>query len=137
MEVERLKAFDLFCGVCAELSGYIYQMKNIIEAHRYIDNAKEILRDKAQKEDSRYHDRKYVRMAGHTAYLAILVALDGLFGIKKKGRKKVEWYQEQLAKLDKKMLNSFLNAYEILHLGMGYDGDLSAAIAHEGLKESE
>jgi len=74
-------------------------MKHIVEAHRYLENAKEILRDKAQKEDSRYHDRKYVRMAGHTAYLAILVALDGLFGIKKKGRKKVEWYQEQLAKL--------------------------------------
>ena len=112
-------------------------MKYIIEAHRYLDNAKEILRDKARKEDSRYHDRKYVRMAGHTAYLAILVALDGLFGIKKKGRKKVEWYQEQIAKIDKKMLNSFLNAYEILHLGMGYDGDLSADTANIGLKEVE
>ena len=95
------------------------------------------MRDKAQKEDSRYHDKKYVRMAGHTAYLAILVALDGLFGAKKKGRKKVEWYQEQLTKIDKKMLNSFLNSYEILHLGMGYDGDLSADIANIGLKEAE
>ena len=112
-------------------------MENISEAHRYIHNAKEILRDKAKKEDSRYNDRKYVRMAGHTAYLAILVALDGYFGVKKKGRKKVEWYQEQLAKTDKKILNSFLNAYEILHLGMGYDGDLSAVIASEGLKEAE
>ena len=112
-------------------------MENISEAHRYINNAKEILRDKAKKEDSRYNDRKYVRMAGHTAYLAILVALDGYFGVKKKGRKKVEWYQEQLAKTDKKILNSFLNAYEILHLGMGYDGDLSAVIASEGLKEAE
>ncbi len=112
-------------------------MKHIQEAHRYLDNAKEILRDKAQKEDSRYHDKKYVRMAGHTAYLAILVALDGLFGAKKKGRKKVEWYQEQLTKIDKKMLNSFLNSYEILHLGMGYDGDLSADIANIGLKEAE
>ena len=60
-----------------------------------------------------------------------------LFDIKKKGRKKVEWYQEGLAKLDKKILNSFLNAYEILHLGMGYDGDLSVDIANVGLKEAE
>lgn|GEM_PF-2733980 len=35
------------------------------------------------------------------------------------------------------MLNSFLNAYEILHLGMGYDGDLSADTANIGLKEVE
>ena len=112
-------------------------MKHIEEAHRYIDNAKQILREKAHKEDSRYQDKKYVRMAGHTAYLGILVALDGLFEIKRGGRKKVEWYQGELAMVDKKMLNSFLNAYEILHLGMGYDGDLSSAIANAGLKEAE
>ncbi len=112
-------------------------MNETQEAHRYINNAKDILRVKAKKEGTRYHDKKYVRMAGHTAYLGVLVALDGLFDIKKKGRKKVEWYQEGLAKLDKKILNSFLNAYEILHLGMGYDGDLSVDIANVGLKEAE
>ena len=62
-------------------------MKHIIEAHRYLENAKEILRDKAQKEDGLYKDEKYVKMAGNTAYSGLLVALDGLFGIKKKGRK--------------------------------------------------
>jgi len=112
-------------------------MKQTEEAHRYIENAKQILKEKAHREDSRYHDKKYVRMAGHTAYLGVLVALDGLFEIKHRGRKKVEWYQQELAKVDKKILNSFLNAYEILHLGMGYDGDLSAVIAKEGLKEAE
>jgi len=112
-------------------------MKHIEEAHRYIDNAKQILSEKAHKEDGRYQDKKYVRMAGHTAYLGILVALDGLFEVKRGGRKKVEWYQGELAKVDKKMLNKFLNAYEILHLGMGYDSDLSAVIANVGLKEAE
>jgi len=43
-------------------------MKHITEAHRYLDNAKEILSTKAQKEDGFYQDRKYVKMAGNTAY---------------------------------------------------------------------
>ena len=112
-------------------------MKHIIEAHRYLDNAKEILRDKAQKEDKYYKDAKHVKMAGNTAYNGVLVALDGLLGNKKKGRKSVEWYREELSKLDKKILYTFSSAYETLHLLMGYDGSPNAIIANEGLKEAE
>ena len=112
-------------------------MKHIIEAHRYLENAKEILREKAQKEDGVYKDRKYVKMAGHTAYSGVLVALDGLFGIKKKGRKSVLWYQEELGKLDKKVLNNFNIVYDTLHLSMAYDGNLSVVISNEGLKQAE
>ena len=112
-------------------------MKHIAEAHRYLDNAKEILREKAQKEDGYYKDKKYVKMAGNTAYNGILEALDGLFGIKKKGRKSVDWYQEELAKVDKKMLNTFNSSYEILHLLMGYDGSLNVKSSLIGLEEAE
>ncbi len=112
-------------------------MKHIIEAHRYLENAKEILREKAQKEDGVYKDRKYVKMAGHTAYSGVLVALDGLFGIMKKGRKSVLWYQEELGKLDKKVLNNFNIVYDTLHLSMAYDGNLSVVISNEGLKQAE
>ena len=112
-------------------------MKHIIEAHRYIENAKEILRDKAQKEDGYYKDKKYVKLAGHAAYLGILVVLDGYFGIKKKGCKSVDWYQEELGKVDRKILNAFNTAYEVLHLSMGYDGMPSAKIAINGLEEAE
>jgi len=112
-------------------------MKHIAEAHRYLDNAKQILREKAKKEDGYYNDKKYVKMAGHTAYTGVLEALDGLFGIKKKGRKNVDWYQEELGKVDKKILNSFNVAYDALHLSMGYDGTKSAEIANIGLKEAE
>jgi len=112
-------------------------MKHIIEAHRYLDNAKDILRDKGQKEDKYYKDSKYVKMAGNTAYNGVLVALDGLLGNKKKGRKSVEWYKEELSKLDKKILYSFFSAYETLHLSMGYDGHPSAQIAADGLEEAE
>ncbi|MFD2574666.1 DUF5618 family protein, partial [Spirosoma soli] len=92
------------------------------EAKRYLDNAREILREKARKEDGYYQDSKYVKMAGHTAYAGVLVALDGLLGKKNKGRKDVEWYKQQLAKLDKKLLNSFVGVYDTLHLSMSYDG---------------
>ena len=112
-------------------------MKSIQDAHRYIDNAKDILRDKAQKEDSLYKDKKYVRMASHTAYFGLLTALDGLLGNKKKGRKSVTWYQEELGKIDKKVLNRFNMIYDTLYLTMAYDGNLSVDIANVGLKEAE
>ena len=112
-------------------------MKHIIEAHRYLENAKEILRDKAKKEEGLYLDKKYVKLAGHAAYTGILVALDGLFGIKKKGRKSLDWYQEELAKVDKKVLHRFNSAYEVLHLSMGYDGASNAKVAIAGIEDAE
>lgn len=116
---------------------YFYQMKHIVEANRYLDNSKEILSTKAQKEEGYYRDSKYIKMAGNTAYNGVLVALDGLLGVKKKGRKSVEWYKEELGKLDKKILYSFSSAYETLHLSMGYDGLPNAKIADEGLEEAK
>ena len=112
-------------------------MKNIVEAHRYIENAKEILREKAHKEDGYYLDKKYVKMAGNTAYNGVLEALDGYFGIKKKGRKSVEWYQEELGKMDRKILTTFNSAYNMLHLLMGYDGELDEKVCKVGLEKAE
>lgn len=62
-------------------------MNSVQEARRYMDNARELLREKAGKQNGQYHDRKYVRMAGNTAYNGILVALDSLLEENKKGRK--------------------------------------------------
>lgn len=108
-----------------------------IEALRYITNAKDILREKAKKEDGYYQDKKYVRMAGHTAYLGVLVALDELLGKKKKGRKSVEWYQSELSKIDRKVTLSFATAYQLLHLDMSYDGTQNAKVANLGFEEAE
>jgi len=112
-------------------------MDSIQEAKRYLDNAKEILGEKALKDDGYYQDSKYVKMAGHTAYTGILLALDVYLGKKGKGRKDVDWYKEHLSKLDKKVLNAFLTAYQVLHLDMAYDGAKSAELAATGLKEAE
>ena len=107
------------------------------EARRYIANAREILSEKAGKQDGFYQDKKYVRMAGNTAYNGVLEALDGVFTVKRKGRKSVEWYQENLANTDRKLLDKFNSAYDILHLFMGYDGTKDATVAATGLKRAE
>lgn len=112
-------------------------MNTVQEAKRYLDNAREILREKAHKENGYYQDRKYVRMAGNTAYSGVLVALDSLLDKKIKGRKDVTWYKAELAKLDKGVLNSFVSAYDTLHLAVGYDGNLDAEVVQAGLKRAE
>ena len=113
-------------------------MSNTVEeARRYLNNAKEILSEKARKEDGFYQDTKYVKLAGHAAYTGVLVALDGLFGKKGKGRKDVDWYKERLSTMDKKLLYSFVGAYDTLHLSMSYDGNPAADVAIAGLKMAE
>lgn len=109
----------------------------IQEARRYLNNAKEILSEKAQKEDGYFQDKKYVKMAGHTAYTGVLLALDGYLGKKGKGRKDVDWYKQQLSGLDKKLLNTFVAVYDTLHLSMSYDGNPSAKVAKAGLEDAE
>lgn len=109
----------------------------VLEAKRYLDNARSILREKAIKENDLYTDRKYVKLAGHAAYTGVLVALDGFLGVKTKKRKDVNWYKEQLASIDKKLLGNFVNAYELLHLYMGYDGTQDVIVAQRGLKRAD
>lgn len=112
-------------------------MDQIEEARRYLDNAREILSEKAHKQNGYYQDPKYVKMAGNTAYSGILVALDSILDDKSKGRKDVKWYKEKLAKRDKKLLDSFVAAYSTLHLALGYDGNTLASVAAAGIKEAE
>jgi len=107
------------------------------EAIRYMDNAKENLQ-KADKSGKFYNDDKYVKAACGIAYSGLLVALDGyiiLKGMKKpnkKERKSIEFYQSNLAKIDKKMLNYLNNAYKILHLSGYYDGITDVKVIQAG-----
>ena len=115
--------------------------KYFSEAVRYMDNAKEYLKN-AQKAGSYYHDVKYVKTACGTAYCGVLVALDGFLILKgigkptKKPRKSIEYYQENLGKLDKKMLNTLNSAYKILHLSGYYDGIENVNIIKTGFDEA-
>jgi uncharacterized protein (UPF0332 family) len=112
------------------------------EATRYMDNAKEDLK-MAKKEDNYYHDTKYVRRACGTAYSGLLIALDGFLALKgahtsksKKVRKSIEYYQSNITKIDKKMLDYLNNAYNILHLWEYYDGITSVSVVKEGFDEA-
>jgi hypothetical protein len=111
------------------------------EAMRYMDNAKEYLKN-AQKEGNYYKDAKYVKTACGTAYNGLLVALDCfliLRGIHKptgKERKSIEYYQRNLTGENKKILNHLNVAYKVLHLSGYYDGVESVSIIKEGFDEA-
>jgi len=110
----------------------------IREAERYLQNARDILSEKAGKDGDFYTDRKYVRMAGHTAWCGVLEALDGVLGIKsKRKRPHFEDYQEAVSKIDKRMNRPLLNVYETLHLVLGYDGNLSYKIVRDSLEDAQ
>ena len=111
------------------------------EAIRYMDNAKECLL-KAKKEDNYYQDPKYVKMVCGTAYCGILVALDyflilkGINNPKGKSKKSIEYYQENIIRIDEKMLGMLNSIYKVLHLLGYYDGITSVKVLNEGFIEA-
>ncbi|MCL2651108.1 MAG: DUF5618 family protein [Candidatus Azobacteroides sp.] len=113
----------------------------INEAKRYLQNAREILSEKAGKDGDYYSDKKYVKMAGHTAWCGVLVALEAVLNIRKglKRNQRVHFkdYQEAVSKVDKKMNRALLNSYDTLHIVLGYDGNLRYKIVQDGLEEAQ
>jgi len=105
------------------------------EALRYMDNAKQTLKE-AGKEDNHYKDDKYVKTACGTAYNGVLKALDCYLMLKgidiPKGRKKVTFYEKKINGIDKKLGTHFNDIYEILHLNGYYDGLCNVKVIQEG-----
>ena len=112
----------------------------IREAERYLENARQILSEKAEKDGGYYSDRKYVRMAGNTAWNGVLIALDAVLPIRanlKKGQHPdIRDYQEAVSKKDSKMNGTLHNAYELLHKSIGYDGVTHYKVVQESLKQA-
>ena len=106
------------------------------EAMRYIENARETLK-LAGKDGKFYADEKYVRTASGTAYSGTLIALDCLFDVKnmpkRRGRKSIDYYQDNLGKIDKKLLKHLNTAYRVLHLEGYYEGETSISVINSGL----
>lgn len=98
----------------------------IEEAKRYLQNAKDLLKEKAGKDGDLYTDSKYVRMAGDTAWKGCLIALEAVFEVKKtmpkNKRVSIDDYKDKVAKRDKKFHTLVMEGYQTLHLHMGYDG---------------
>src|SRR5665647_993845 len=109
------------------------------EAIRYMENAKEALK-KAGKEDDLYKDDKYVKTACGIAYCAVLKALDGYLLLKEvkkpKGRKSIEYYRDNISKIDRRLMLYLNNAYMTLHLDGYYDGNVSVDTINSGFKSA-
>jgi len=118
------------------------QLKHPIrEAERYLQNARQILSEKAEKDGAYYKDSKYVRMAGNTAWNGVLIALDAVLNLRstlKKGQRlDFNDYQAAIAKVDRKMPCVLYNAYNLLHLSLGYDGVTSYKVVQDSLDQAK
>ena len=111
------------------------QTSPILEAER------QILSDKAGKDGDFYTNKKYIKIAGHTAWCGVLVALDAVLKVRenlKNGqRPDIKDYQEAIGKFDKKMPRLLMNSYDTLHKTLGYDGNLRFKIVQDGLEEAQ
>ena len=108
----------------------------ILEARRYVANAKAILKEKALKNGNFYTDSKYVKMAGHTLWTGCLVALDYALKIKrpKGGRIDIKDYQMAASKRSKTLLNLVNSGYNTMHLSMGYDGEKNYRVSQGSIE---
>lgn len=107
------------------------------EAERYLENARQILTEKAGKKDGLYADVKYVKMAAGTAYSAALLILDEYLrqkeGIDFTKPKSIEDYTNRLRKFDKKLLALLVDVYDELHIAGYYHGTRSVNTIQTGL----
>ena len=116
----------------------------IAEARRYEMNARETLRvnGKLNTETNRYDDPKYVRSAGHFLWSGVLIALEAAFHVKSEKKKQkgkdsrvdIEDYVIAVNKRDKKLLGLVIDAYNITHLYMGYDGIQDREVCKRGVQ---
>ena len=108
----------------------------IVEARRYVDNARETLEERGNLDSERfeYQDEKYVRAAGNYLWLGVLMALDAVFHVRKDRRTRVDIqdYKAAVSKRDKKLLSWLNSGYDIMHLYMNYDGNPSKNLCDTG-----
>ena len=107
------------------------------EARRYVQNAKDTLIEggKYNVRTNRYEDRKYVKAAGHYLWSGVLIILDAVFHVnEQKDRVSINNYRLAVGQRDRKLLNLVNDAYDILHLSMGYDGILNKETCDLGFR---
>ena len=110
----------------------------VAEARRYVDNAKEVLKERGQfnEETLRYDDNKYVKAAGHYLWHSVLIMLDAVFKVKTKSHPHpdIKSYYEAVNQRDKKLLAFVSDGYKTLHIAMGYDGNPRKAVCDDGFQ---
>nr|WP_295932633.1 DUF5618 family protein [uncultured Dyadobacter sp.] len=116
-------------------------MNQFQEITRYLDNAREILSTKADKQGQEYKDIKYVQMASGTAYNAALMIADEYLR-KKEGAKftkpnSIDEYRIRIRKYNKTLLSYLNEAYDTLHLAGYYHGTPSVKTIKIGLDATQ
>ena len=108
------------------------------EARRYVQNAKDLLLEKADLnvETQLYRDKKYVRMAGNTLWNGVLLILEAVFHVGEHKKTRVDYhdYLPVIVQRDHKLLDYVTTGYEVMHLSMGYDGILKKSICMDGIQ---
>lgn len=116
-------------------------MNHYQEITRYLDNAREILSTKANKEGQVYKDIKYVKMASGTAYNAALMIVDEYLkkkeGVKFTKPNSIDEYRIRLSKRHKTLLSYLNEAYDTLHLAGYYHGTPSVKTIKIGLEATQ
>lgn len=138
-----LTSYRLFCF---NIEGnLIKRRENVKEALRYLNNAKEILKD-VSVENGIYTDIKKVREAFGTAYLAVLESINEVLlkkGVTKRDLpKSVDAYrtalQKHIAVHDGKLLREFEMLYDTLHIAGYYRALIyNVNVVKEALKAAE
>lgn len=110
---------------------------------RYYKNALQKLKE-AKVEYNRYQDLKPVREACGTAYLSVLLALDGYLLQRGLNKEKLptsfDAYQENLRRYlvhNGKIRNALANVYEILHIWGYYRGIGDPEVVKEGFEKAK
>lgn len=119
-----------------ELSATASQLKN--EAYRYLENGVTILKEKGKMDikSQQFDDKKYVKMASHTIYTGVLLALDAVLKLPKKKNNDINEYHKLLSRENRTMNRNLVDVYHIFHLEGGYDGYAKKSIVNEGLKSA-
>ena len=125
----------------------IMQTENKIPAQKIYDEATRLMNNAhkelqlAKKNGKFFHDIKHLQVACGTAYLATLKALNGIFLLrnipKPKRHASIEYYQQGLTNLDRKILDSLNVAYRILHIDGYYEGFNHAQTILSGFEEAQ
>lgn len=112
--------------------------RQIEEARDLIKQAQELIRKKAQLIGNKYMKEDVISVAGNLAYKGVLVALDHFVPDLPNGeRKSLKYYKAFLDMKDFKLLLLFNQAYNILHIKMGYDGNTNAKTIKKGFGIAE
>ena len=108
------------------------------EANRYMDNAKDALKKAEILDDGFYKDRKYVETACGVAYLGVLHALNAWLKVNgvpdpaKKRDKTIYFYKSNIEERDEDLADSLNSAYNVLHIGGYYRGEMSVKAIDAG-----